>query len=60
MIGARLDRLKSLQGHVVVRVTPGGGTFQVIVLDDTGRDIPRESGLGSLPVAVGQACLLDR
>jgi len=30
-----LDRLKSAQGHIVVRVDPGGETFRVIVLDDS-------------------------
>ncbi|MEZ5402444.1 MAG: hypothetical protein R2729_22405 [Bryobacteraceae bacterium] len=35
VIGPLLDRLKSAQGHVVLRVAPGGGSFRVIVLDDT-------------------------
>lgn len=30
-----LDRLASDQGHIVVRVAPGGGSFQVVVLDDS-------------------------
>ncbi len=30
-----LDRLASDHGHVVVRVAPGGGTFEVIILDDS-------------------------
>jgi beta-lactamase superfamily II metal-dependent hydrolase len=34
VIGPLLDRLKSAQGHIVVRVDPGGATFRVIVLDD--------------------------
>ena len=34
VIGPMLDRLKSSQGHIVVRVAPGGETFQVIILDD--------------------------
>jgi beta-lactamase superfamily II metal-dependent hydrolase len=34
VIGPLLDRLKSSQGHTVVRVDPGGETFRVIVLDD--------------------------
>jgi beta-lactamase superfamily II metal-dependent hydrolase len=29
-----LDKLASDQGHIVLRVAPGGNTFQVIVLDD--------------------------
>jgi hypothetical protein len=34
VIGPLLDRLKSAQGHIVIRVEPGGATFRVIVLDD--------------------------
>ena len=35
VIGPLLDRLKSAQGHIVVRVAPGGDTFHVIILDDS-------------------------
>ncbi|HEY3738227.1 MAG TPA: hypothetical protein VGL53_00210 [Bryobacteraceae bacterium] len=35
VIGRLTDRLKSSQGHVVVRVAPGGATFHVIILDDS-------------------------
>jgi hypothetical protein len=35
VIGPLLDRLKSTQGHVVVRVAPGGDTFRVLILDDS-------------------------
>jgi beta-lactamase superfamily II metal-dependent hydrolase len=35
VIGPLLDRLKSSQGHIVVRVDPGGDSFRVIILDDT-------------------------
>jgi len=35
VIGPLLDRLKSAQGHIVVRVAPGGDTFRVFILDDT-------------------------
>jgi len=34
----RLSRFKSIEGHVLVRVAPGGDTFQVIVLDDSSED----------------------
>ena len=34
VIGPALDRLKSSQGHIVLRVAPGGDTFQVIILND--------------------------
>jgi hypothetical protein len=35
VIGPLLDRLAAAQGHVVVRVDPGGATYRVLVLDDT-------------------------
>jgi hypothetical protein len=35
VIGELLDRLKSAQGHVLVRVQPGGDSFHVIILDDS-------------------------
>jgi hypothetical protein len=36
VIGPMLDRLASASGHVVVRVAPGGASYRVIVLDDSG------------------------
>ena len=35
VIGELLDQLASAQGHVVVRVEPGGGSYRVFVLDDS-------------------------
>jgi beta-lactamase superfamily II metal-dependent hydrolase len=35
VIGPLLDRLASSQGHIVIRVAPGGASYQVIVLDDS-------------------------
>jgi beta-lactamase superfamily II metal-dependent hydrolase len=35
VIGPLLDRLASAQGHVVIRVAPGGATYQVLILDDS-------------------------
>lgn len=35
VIGDQLERLKSQQGHILVRVDPGGKTYRVIVLDDS-------------------------
>jgi hypothetical protein len=35
VIGPAIDRLKSGQGHIVLRVAPGGDSFQVIILDDS-------------------------
>jgi beta-lactamase superfamily II metal-dependent hydrolase len=34
VIGPLLDQLASAQGHIVVRVAPGGASYRVIVLDD--------------------------
>jgi len=34
VIGDALDRLKSQQGHIVVRVNPGGDDFMIYILDD--------------------------
>ena len=34
VIGPLLDRLASSQGHIVIRVAPGGATYQVFILDD--------------------------
>lgn len=39
VIGPALDRAyKSMYGHIVVRVAPGGDSYQVIILDDTTTD----------------------
>ncbi len=35
VIGESLDNLKSQQGHIVVRVSPGGNSFMVYILDDS-------------------------
>jgi beta-lactamase superfamily II metal-dependent hydrolase len=35
VIGPLLDRLASSQGHIVIRVAPGGGSYQVFILDDS-------------------------
>lgn len=35
VIGPLLGRLLSSQGHVVIRVEPGGGSYRVIILDDS-------------------------
>jgi beta-lactamase superfamily II metal-dependent hydrolase len=36
VIGPLIDRsYKSLQGHILVRVLPGGGSYYVVILDDT-------------------------
>ena len=38
VIGKRLEKLKSDQGHILVRVAPEGSTFKVIILDDSRED----------------------
>lgn len=35
VIGDSLNKLKSSQGHIVLRVAPGGESFHVIILDDS-------------------------
>ena len=35
VIGPALDQLKSSQGHILIRVDPGGDTFRVLILDDS-------------------------
>ena len=35
VIGPLLDRLASSQGHIVIRVAPGGASYRVIILDDS-------------------------
>jgi len=40
------DSYKSLQGHIVVRVLPGGKNYYVIILDDSKEDMPVKSIFG--------------
>ena len=37
-LGVNLNRLKAIQGHVVVRVNPGGDAYYVYVLDDSNQN----------------------
>jgi hypothetical protein len=46
VIGELLGRLKSSQGHIVIRVAPGGESFRVIVLDDTSESFTVKSTHG--------------
>ena len=47
VIGPLIDRsYKSQQGHIVVRVLPGGATYYVIILDDTRADMPVKAVFG--------------
>ena len=34
-LGSEIYKMKSIQGHVVIRVEPGGGSYNVYVLDDS-------------------------
>jgi hypothetical protein len=38
VIGDSLERLKSRQGHILVRVAPPGDAFHVIIVDDSAED----------------------
>lgn len=47
VIGPLIDRsYKSQQGHIVVRVLPGGASYYVIVLDDTSVSMPVKAVYG--------------
>jgi len=35
VVGNRLSQFKSIQGHVVIRVQPGGSSYRVFTLDDS-------------------------
>lgn len=35
VIGSLTDRMKSTQGHIVIRVSPGGSNYSVYILDDS-------------------------
>ena len=35
VIGSSLEKLKSQQGHIVVRVEPSGASYKIIILDDS-------------------------
>lgn len=47
VIGPLIDRAyKSQQGHIVIRVLPGGSSYYVIILDDTKLDMPVKAIFG--------------
>ena len=35
VIGSRIDNMKSQQGHIVIRVSPGGENYTIFILDDS-------------------------
>ncbi|MDO6738205.1 ComEC/Rec2 family competence protein [Wenyingzhuangia sp. 2_MG-2023] len=37
-LGAYLSKIKSTQGHIVVRVEPGGGKYSIYILDDSNQN----------------------
>ncbi|CAG4995156.1 hypothetical protein DYBT9275_01564 [Dyadobacter sp. CECT 9275] len=39
VIGELLNKLKSDKGHIVIRVAPGGETYQVIILNDSNENL---------------------
>ncbi len=47
VIGSLIDRsYKSQQGHIVVRVMPGGANYYIIILDDSSPEMPVKSVFG--------------
>lgn len=47
VIGSLIDRsYKSQQGHIVVRVLPGGSSYYVIILDDSKMNMPVKAVFG--------------
>ena len=47
VIGPLVDEsYKSLQGHIVVRVMPGGNQYYVIILDDSLEEMPVKKVFG--------------
>lgn len=47
VIGPLIDRsYKSQQGHIVVRVMPGGTSYYIIILDDSSPEMPVKSVFG--------------
>jgi hypothetical protein len=47
VIGPLIDRsYKSQQGHILVRVMPGGNAYYLIILDDTKPDLRVKSVFG--------------
>ncbi len=46
VIGGRVDNMKSLQGHIVIRVAPGGETYTIFILDDSAENFKIKSVQG--------------
>jgi hypothetical protein len=55
VIGSLIDRAyKSQQGHIVVRVLPGGTSYYVIILDDSKANIPVKAVFGPYTSSSGK------
>jgi arginine repressor len=35
VVGENIDKMKSQQGHIVIRVNPGGDSYNIFILDDS-------------------------
>lgn len=46
VIGSRIDEMKSCQGHIVIRVNPGGESYMIYILDDAGENFRIKAILG--------------
>jgi hypothetical protein len=46
VLGARLNQYKSTQGHIVIRVAPGGSSFLVFILDDSNESFAVKATFG--------------
>jgi beta-lactamase superfamily II metal-dependent hydrolase len=46
VIGPLLDRLQSSQGHIVVRVARGGGSYRMLILDDSSESFEVKAAFG--------------
>jgi beta-lactamase superfamily II metal-dependent hydrolase len=49
VIGPLLDRLASAQGHILIRVAPGGASYQVLILDDSAESYRVRKVFGPYP-----------
>ncbi len=43
VVGSRIDKLASQQGHIVVRVNPGGEDYMIYILDDSAENFKIKS-----------------
>ena len=47
VIGPLLEEMLSDQGHIVIRVAPGGGSYRAIILEDSDESMRVKSVHGS-------------